>query len=187
MKFSALLLTVAAVQAVQLEQTDFTPSGFMAAAPYEVVNNKIYLDGCPTPVPNTVEELNIQLEEFGRSIDKTHYNKAMAIYGELTKMGKDPKVRVNTYEMLDKAFAFERVRRYDLVQQHMALVEHLQDNLNQNFTNGQNVDQFILVARAAIDAFNAKYHNGEFSDPGATGAMLAVRDPPAATWSSVKF
>ena len=69
----------------------------------------------------------------------------------------------------------------------MALIEHMQDNLNQNFTNGQNVDQFILVARAAIDAFNAKYHNGEFSDPGATGAMLAVRDPPAATWSSVKF
>ena len=176
MKFSVFaLLALASVQAVQLESA--------VAASYEVVNNKIFLDGCPTPIPNTEEELALQLEEFCRTLDKTHYTNAMAIYAELKKAGKDPKVRVNTYEFLDKAFAFERVRRYDLVQQHMNLVEHLQDNLNQNFTNGQNVDQFIIVAKAAVAAFNAKYKDGEFTDP----AGYPVRDPPVPTLSTVKF
>jgi hypothetical protein len=107
----------------------------------------------------------------------------MAIYAELKKAGLDPKVRVNTYEFLDKAFKFERVRRYDLVQQHMNLVEHFQDNLNQNFTNMQNVKHFITVAQNAVAAFNAKYHNGEFVDP----ALYNVRDPPGPTWATVKF
>jgi hypothetical protein len=175
MKFAVFAALAAVATAVQLE----------SSTGYEVVNNKIFLDGCDTPIPNTEAELKMQLEEFGRSLDKTHYTNAMAIYGELKKAGKDPKVRVNTYEMLDKAFAFERVRRYDLVQQHMNLVEHLQDNLNQNFTNSQNVDQFLIVARAAVAAFTTKYHNGEFSDPNAS--IADVRDPPVPTWSSVKF
>jgi hypothetical protein len=113
--FIALLGVASAVQLEnQMEQ----------ANKYEVVNNKIFLDGCPTPLPETEAELALQLEEFSRTLDKTHYNNAMHIYGELKKAGKDPKIRVNTYEFLDKAFAFERVRRYDLVQQHMNLVEH---------------------------------------------------------------
>ena len=178
MRFAVFaLLAIASVQAVQLENQ------VASTVKYEVVNNKIFLDGCPTPIPNTEEELALQLEEFGRTLDKTHYNNAMAIYDELKKEGKNPKVRVNTYEFLDKAFAFERVRRYDLVQQHMNLVEHFQDNLNQNFTNGQNVDQFIRVAQAAVAAFNTKYHNGEFTDP----AGYPVRDPPKPNWSTVKF
>lgn len=177
MKFTYVLAALALVSAVQLENQ------VASAVKYEVVNNKIFLDGCPTPIPNTEEELALQLEEFGRTLDKQKYLNALAIYGELKKAGKDPKVRVNTYEFLDKAFKFERVRRYDLVQQHMNLVEHFQDNLNQNFTNGQNVDQFIIVAKAAVAAFNTKYHNGEFVDP----AGYNVRDPPAPTWSTVKF
>ena len=178
MKFAVFaLLAVASVQAVTLENQ------VASSVKYEVVNNKIFLDGCPTPIPNTEEELGLQLEEFGRTLDKTHYKNALAIYDELLKAGKNPKVRVNTYEFLDKAFAFERVRRYDLVQQHMNLVEHLQDNLNQNFTNQQNVDQFIIVAKAAVAAFNTKYNSGEFTDP----AGFPVRDPPKPTWSTVKF
>jgi hypothetical protein len=178
MRFAVIaLLAIASVQAVQLENQ------VASAGAYKVVNNKIFLDGCPTPIPNTEAELALQLEEFGRQLDKTHYTNAMAIYEELKKEGKDPKVRVNTYEYLDQAFKFERVRRYDLVQQHMALVEHLQDNLNQNFTNGQNVDQFLIVAKAALAAFNTKYHNGEFADPNGTDP----RNPADPTWATVKF
>jgi hypothetical protein len=111
MKFAVIaLLAFASVQAVQIENQ------VASTAAYKVVNNKIFLDGCPTPIPNTEEELALQLEEFGRYLDKTHYNNAMAIYTELKLAGKDPKVRVNTYEFLDQAFKFERVRRYDLVQ-----------------------------------------------------------------------
>lgn len=178
MRFAVIaLLALASVQAVQLENQVASSQG------YTVVNNKIFLDNCPTPIPNTQEELDLQLEEFGRYLDKQYYNNAMAIYTELKKEGKDPKVRVNTYEFLDQAFKFERVRRYDLVQQHMNLVEHLQDNLNQNFTNGQNVDQFLIVAKAAVTAFAEKYHNGEFVNPSATDP----RNPAKPTWATVKF
>ena len=41
----------------------------------------------------------------------------------------------------------------------------MQDNLNQNFTNGQHLLNFITVAKNAQKAFHHKYHNGEFSDP----------------------
>ena len=168
MKYTLVLAALCAVSAVKLEQSVFPGSE----------------RPCITePLEIDEETLNQQLDYFSRNFDKKHYDNAMAIYAEMKAAGKDPKVRVNTYELLDKAFAFERVRRYDLVQQHMNLVEHLQDNLNQNFTNQQNVDQFIIVAKAAEAAFNAKYHNGEFSDP-------ADFDPYAkhpATWAGVKF
>ena len=89
MKFAVFaLLAVASVQAVTLENQ------VASSVKYEVVNNKIFLDGCPTPIPNTEEELGLQLEEFGRTLDKTHYNNALAIYDELLKAGKNPKVRV---------------------------------------------------------------------------------------------
>ena len=109
MKFTALLALFATASAVQLDS----------------------LPGSETPCISTAAPLNVdeatlnaQLEYFSRSFDKRHYNNAMIIYGELKKRGLDPKVRVNTYEIYDKSFGFERVRRYDLVQQHMNLIEH---------------------------------------------------------------
>ena len=168
MKYTLVLAALCAVSAVKLEQSAFP------ASERPCITEPLEIDEAT---------MNQQLDYFSRDFDKKHYDNAMAIYAELKAGGKDPKVRINTYELLDKAFTFERVRRYDLVQQHMNLVEHLQDNLNQNFTNGQNVDQFIIVAKAAQAAFNAKYHNGEFSDP-------AAFDPYAkhpATWAGVKF
>ena len=65
----------------------------------------------------------------------------------------------------------------------MDMIQHFEDNLNQNFTNQQNADQFVLVGKAAQKALNEKYHDGEFSDP-------AAYDPEAehpTTWANVKF
>ena len=89
----------------------------------------------------------------------------MQVYKELKKQGKDPKVSIHTWELYDKAFSFPRVRRYDLVQKHMDLIQHFQDNLNENFTNKLHVDNFIRVAKNAQSALNEKYHQGEFDDP----------------------
>ena len=129
------------------------------------------------------EEMNLQLSQFSRTFQKVNYENAMKIYGALKKQGKDPKVAVTTYELYDKAFPFEKVRRYDLVQQHMNMIEHFQDNLNENFTNQQNVDQFIAVGLAARAAINAKYHDGEFADPGNVDPW----NPADPTWATVKF
>ena len=110
----------------------------------------------------------------------------MNLMAELKKLGKDPitgPTGVHTWELYDKAFPFERVRRYDLVQQHMDTIQHFQDNLNQNLLNGQAVDQFIIVARAAQAALNTKYNSGEFNDP----ANFDPEDAPKVNWSTAKF
>ena len=48
----------------------------------------------------------------------------------------------------------------------MDMLEHFQDNLNQNQSNSQNMANFLRVARTVRDNFKAKYHDGEFDDPG---------------------
>jgi len=72
---------------------------------------------------------------------------------------------VTSWELYDKSFSFPRVRRYDLVQQHMDMLQHFEDNLNQNFMNSQHLANFIKVGKAAQKAMNEKYHDGEFDDP----------------------
>ena len=42
------------------------------------------------------------------------------------------------------------------------MIQHFQDNLNENWTNQQNVEQFIEVGKAAEHAPNEKYSDGEF-------------------------
>jgi hypothetical protein len=109
--------------------------------------------------------LDIELDYFSRNFDQKHYKKAFQIYGELKKQGKNPKMSIHTWELYDAAFSFPRVRRYALVQQHMDLLQHFQDNLNENFTNKLHLDNFVRVAKAAEADLNEKYHDGEFSDP----------------------
>jgi len=141
---------------------------------------------CSDPLDITQKELDVQLDYFSRNFDKYHYENAMNIYAELKKQGKEPVTGpsgVHTWELYDKAFPFEKVRRYDLVQQHMDAIQHFEDNLNQNLQNGQAVDQFIIVGLAAQAALNAKYHNGEFSDP----ALFDPVDAHPVTWSTAKF
>jgi hypothetical protein len=141
---------------------------------------------CHDALPITQKQLDVELDYFSRSFDKHHYYNAMNIYAELKKQGIDGKTGatgVHTWELYDHAFPFEKVRRYDLVQQHMDAVQHFEDNLNQNLLNGQAVDQFIIVGKAAQAALNAKYHNGEFVDP----ATFDPNDPHPTTWSNAKF
>ena len=47
----------------------------------------------------------------------------------------------------------------------MTMLQHFEDNLNQNFMNSQHLANFIKVGKAAQKAMNEKYHDGEFDDP----------------------
>lgn len=85
---------------------------------------------CDPPLDITQEQLDIELDFFSRTFDKKRYNNARIIYDELRKNGKHPRVSVHTWELYDKAFSFPRVRRFDLVQHHMDLIQHFEDNLN---------------------------------------------------------
>ena len=122
--------------------------------------------GCEPAIDVSQAQLDIELDYFSRSFDRKHYKKAMQIYKALKKnFAVNPKVSIHTWELYDAAFSFPRVRRYDLVQKHMDLLQHFQDNLNENFSNRLHVDNFVRVATAAQTALNEKYHNGEFDDP----------------------
>ena len=160
MRFSLIAAALAAVSAVKLSEP------------------------CEPAIDVSQKQLDIELDKFQRGFDKNHYKRAMMIYNEMrAHQGLNPHVRVNTWELYDKAFSFPRVRRYGLVQEHMDLLEHFQDNLNQNFTNNLAVDNFIRVAKAAQAALNAKYSDGEFSDP----VNFDPFNAPPVNWSTVKL
>lgn len=57
------------------------------------------------------DEMDWQMDQFSRHFKKKNYENAMEIAKKLGK--KAP--RVHTWELLDKAFSFPRVRRYESV------------------------------------------------------------------------
>ena len=124
------------------------------------------------------DELEWQMDQFSRKFNKQNYLNAVEIAKKLgTKVPK-----VHTWELLDAAFSFPRVRRYESVQAGMDMVEHFQDNMNTNISNQVNVDNFIKQAKLVVGQFNAKYHDGEFADP----ALLDPREEAkkkAAKWA----
>ena len=118
----------------------------------------------------TQDELDYQMDMFSRTLDPRHWTNVLNIAKAMGKAngGKAPRLSVHTWELMDKSFAFPRVRRYNFVQENMDMLEHFQDNLNTNISNLQNVDNFIRVGKTVQKNFNHKYHDGEFADPAKT-------------------
>ena len=174
MKFTAFLALFSVSEAVTLSSKDSL--GGISIRP------KINAP-CEPAIDVSQEQLEKDLDKFSRTFDKKNYKHAMLVYAELKKQGLNPKVDVHTWELYDKAFSFPRVRRYGLVQEHMDVLENFQDNLNQNFSNGQAVDNFIRVANNARTAIKAKYQDGEFADP-ADFDPWAENKP---TWATVNL
>jgi len=122
------------------------------------------------------EEMVWQMDQFSRKFNVQNYLNAMEIAKELKL--KPP--AVHTWELVDKAFSFPRVRRYNDVQENMDMLEHFQDNLNTNISNMKNVHNFIRVGKTVIGELNEKYHDGEFADP----AGYDPRNPADITWAN---
>ena len=107
------------------------------------------------------KELEWQIDMFSRTFDEKHWRNAMKISSEL----HIPIPKIHAWELMDSAFAFPRVRRYDFVQNNMDMLEHFQDNLNMNKTNERNMQNFIRVGQTVLNNFREKYHDGEFDAP----------------------
>ena len=103
---------------------------------------------------------------FSRTLDPRHWTNAMNVAGAMKDAGKKPAIYVHTWELYDGAFSFPRVRRYQMVQDNMDMLEHFQDNLNTNLSNSQHMSNFLRVANTVRGNLNTKYHDGEFDDPG---------------------
>jgi len=120
------------------------------------------------------------MDQFSRNCSIKAYENSLYIAKKLSK--KPP--RVHAWELNDAAFSFPRVRRYDEVQANMDMLEHFQDNLNQNISNSVNADNFVRVCNSVRSNFNAKYHNGEYDDPAATDPRaVAEAKKPAQEWT----
>jgi len=108
------------------------------------------------------------MEYFSRKFDVKNFHNALKIMKNMSKGGQpNVKAFVHTWELYDKAFSFPRVRRYEFVQENMDMLEHFQDNLNQNLSNSQHMSNFLRVAGTVKKNLNDKYHDGEFDDPAA--------------------
>ena len=111
-------------------------------------------------------ELDWQVDMFSRTFDKKYYENAMKISGKM----KFNTPKFHAWELLNNAFSFPRVRKYEMVEQNMNLLEHFQDNFNLNKSNRVNMENFARVGKTVLAAFNEKYHDGEFDSP-------ALHDP----------
>ena len=88
---------------------------------------------------------------------------------------------VHSSELYENAWSFPRVRRYDVVMQGMDMLQHFEDNLNENFENTKHVSDFVKAGKTVQAEFNAKYHDGEFSDP----ANYDPEDEHKPTWATI--
>ena len=127
---------------------------------------KSALEGPCVYLDETQAELDYQVDMFSRTLDPRHWTNVGNIATAMKDAGKKPKIYVHTWELYDKSFSFPRVRRYAMVQENMDMLEHFQDNLNQNLSNSQHMSNFLRVANTVRSNLNAKYHDGEFDDPG---------------------
>merc|ERR550514_520925 len=72
----------------------------------------VYLD-------ETQAELDYQVDRFSRTLDPRHWTNVVNLRNALSKKtGSTPKLQVHSWELLDKAFSFPRVRRYQYVQEN---------------------------------------------------------------------
>ena len=119
------------------------------------------------------------MDQFSRKFNVKNYENAMEIAKELGTAAP----RVHTWEILDKAFSFPRVRRYQFVQENMDMLEHFEDNLNTNLTNSINVANFAKVGKTVIANLANKYHNGEFNNPADFDPREEPEEGPNHGWS----
>jgi len=80
--------------------------------------------------------MNLMMNLFSRTFDKIFYSNAWQIYqGLLEKDPKTPAPKINTWELYDRAFTFQRVRKYAFVIEQLNKLEQFEDNANLNLTN----------------------------------------------------
>jgi hypothetical protein len=74
----------------------------------------------------SAEQMGWEMDQFSRNFNILNYNNAIKISKAL---GIRPP-RVSTYSLLDKAFAWPRVRLYEDVQENLETLEKFEDDLN---------------------------------------------------------
>ena len=168
MKSVAIMALLGLISSTQAIQKYYPGVRFVEEAQnFDMFELQSFLSApCEPALVMTEENMLAEMDYFSRKFDVKHYNNAMKIFAELKGngfQGKAPKV--TTWELYNKSFAWPRVRKYELVEEGMNVLEHFEDNLNTNITNSVLLNNFITNAKVVQRKLKEKYHNGEFIDP----------------------
>jgi hypothetical protein len=80
--------------------------------------------------------MNLQMNLFSRTFDKIFYKNAWNIYKNLKEKNASLNApKISSWEMYDRAFTFQRVRKYKFVIEELNKLEQFEDNANLNLTN----------------------------------------------------
>ena len=72
--------------------------------------------------------------------------------------------QISSWEMYDRAFTFQRVRKYAFTIEQLNKLEQFEDNANLNLSNSEAVTNFINNAKSVRKAISEKYKDA-FKDP----------------------
>jgi hypothetical protein len=78
------------------------------------------LAACKERLWEDPRELSWQMDMFSRTCDRKYYDNSVFIAKEI----EADLPKVNAWELMDKAFEFSRIRRYDFVNDNMDMLEH---------------------------------------------------------------
>ena len=123
MMLTIMAILMASVSAVNLNKDGHDTMG--ADGAQSQTKNALYDGPCVEALNLTYAQMEKEMEYFSRNFEIKHFKNALEIQKNLTKGGSpSSKVFVHTWELMDKAFSFPRVRRYEFVQENMDMLEH---------------------------------------------------------------
>jgi len=80
--------------------------------------------------------MEMQMNLFSRTFDKIFYKNSQEIFKQLHEKDQSLKSpKISTWELYDKAFKFQRVRKYKFVIEELNKLEQFEDNANLNLSN----------------------------------------------------
>jgi hypothetical protein len=128
---------------------------------------------CAPALELTLEEMNMQMNLFSRTFDKIFFSNAWEIFTKLKE--KNPKLeapKITTWELYDRAFTFQRVRKYSFVIELLNKLEQFEDNANLNLSNTEALINFVNSASEVQKTLTTKYGDA-FKDPAKTDPRKA--------------
>jgi hypothetical protein len=150
---------------ISVPQGYFTESRSQVRTTQPVAAQKENIPACEPALELTAENMRLQMNLFSRTFDKVFFANAWEIYSKLKKQGVNVKQpQINTWELYDKAFLWQRVRKYPFVIEQLNKLEQFEDNANLNLTNEVALTAFVNNARQVRAALKDKYGDA-FKDP----------------------
>jgi hypothetical protein len=99
------------------------------------------------------------------SLNKKHYDQALAIRGQIKEMGNDePAMKVHAVDIYKKSFTFPQIAHNDYAVEQFEVLSITEQNLNKDPTNEQSFSAFTKSADEIAQNLKERYHD-QWVDP----------------------